>query len=439
MKPLIVVYAKAPIPGRVNTRLIPRVGPDGAAQLHEAFAADTLAMASSLSEVFDVELHSDVPTDAWSFAGRRHLQSPGDLGTRMHTTLSDALAAGRPFVLILGSDSPTLPPQFILEFLRFDADVVLGPTRDGGYYAIGCRTVDPQMFAGVTWSSAATRTGTKDALGRCGLSVAEGQEWFDIDEPQDLELLMGEGAKGHTFEALTQLGFPWLSIVIPTLNEASTIQRSLEAVARLGPKVEAIVVDGESEDGTARIAGECGVTVLRTPRGRGQQLRLGAEHARGEVLWFLHADSIPPPDAPDRIRKALEAAEVIGGNFDLVFDGGSPAARKLTWIYPHLRKLGLCYGDSGIFVRRKVYAAVGGFRCYPIFEDLDLIKRIRRHGRFVHLDSQIMTSSRRFEQRNFALVFAKWTAMQVLYWAGVHPAVLGRWYAPIRGKKSVDK
>jgi rSAM/selenodomain-associated transferase 2/rSAM/selenodomain-associated transferase 1 len=434
MKPVIIVYAKAPIAGRVNTRLIPKVGPDGAAQLHQAFTADTLAMASSLSEVFDVELHTDVPTDAWSWPGVRRLQSSGDLGTRMYTSLRNALEEGRPFAIIVGSDSPTLPADFLLEFLRLETDVVLGPTKDGGFYAIGCRRVHPDMFASVSWSSAATRAETLYAFRQCDLTVAEGRNWFDVDEPEDLELLIEKGPKGQTLEVLNQLRLPWLSVVIPTLNEASTIGRSLEAVSCLGPDVEAIVVDGESEDGTAWIAKEFGVTVLTTARGRGDQLRLGAEHARGEVLWFLHADTIPPLDARNSIRNALDEADVIGGNFDLLFDGGSRAARQLTWIYPHLRRLGLCYGDSGVFVRRRIYAAVGGFRSYPIFEDLDLIKRIRRHGRFVHVDSQIVTSSRRFEGRNFGLVFAKWTAMQMLYWAGVHPGVLGRWYSPIRGK-----
>jgi rSAM/selenodomain-associated transferase 2/rSAM/selenodomain-associated transferase 1 len=443
MKPVIIVYAKAPIPGRVNTRLIPKVGSLGAAQLHEAFAADTLSIASSLSGDFDVELHTDVPTEAWSWSGVRRLQCSGDLGRRMYTTLSDALAAGRPFALIIGSDSPTLPAHFLVELvelLHAKADVVLGPTRDGGYYAIGCRRVHAEMFAGVTWSSATTLAQTLDALRRCGLTAAVGPEWFDVDEPEDLELLEGNRVGACTHQALSRLGLyhgpgrvsPWLSIIVPTLNESSTIGHTLEAISGLGQDVEVIVVDGESEDGTTQIARERGVAVLSASPGRGHQLRLGAAHATGEVFWFLHADSIPPPDAKDRIREALRDARVIAGNFDLIFDGGSPAARNLTRIYPHLRKLGLCYGDSGVFVRREAYEAAGGVRPYPIFEDLDLIKRIRQRGRFVHLDAKIVTSSRRFEGRNFGLVFAKWTAMQILYWMGVHPRVLGRWYAPVR-------
>src|SRR5262249_43849833 len=152
----------------------------------------------------------------------------------------DALAAGRPFVLIVGSDSPTLPAEFMTELSRLDADVVLGPTRDGGFYAIGCRKIHPEMFAGVTWSSTFTLTQTIEAARWCGLSVSQGLEWFDIDEPDDLYLLFATEIGEHASRVLTKLALrpsakrmsPWLSIVIPTLNESSTIGRSLEAISQ---------------------------------------------------------------------------------------------------------------------------------------------------------------------------------------------------------------
>jgi GT2 family glycosyltransferase len=122
----------------------------------------------------------------------------------------------------------------------------------------------------------------------------------------------------------------------------------------------------------------------------------------------------------------------VGGNFGLTFDGPSRAARQLTAIYPALRWLNLCYGDSGIFVRRSTYDAVGGFRSLAIFEDLDLLRRLRTAGRFVHLKTCIVTSSRRFEKRNFAGMWLHWTALQLLYWAGVQPNTLANWYRPVR-------
>jgi hypothetical protein len=95
--------------------------------------------------------------------------------------------------------------------------------------------------------------------------------------------------------------------------------------------------------------------------------------------------------------------------------------------------LGLAYGDAGIFVRRSAYEAVGGFRPYPLFEDLDLIRRLKGGGvRFVHLDCVLTASSRRFENRNFALVWTNWICLQILYWIGVSPNVLARWYRDVR-------
>jgi hypothetical protein len=154
--------------------------------------------------------------------------------------------------------------------------------------------------------------------------------------------------------------------------------------------------------------------------------------ATGDVLWFVHADTIPPSEALEDIRTALADPEVVGGNFGLLFDGPSRAARQLTAIYPSLRRLGLCYGDSGMFVRREVYEKIGGFRQLPLFEDLDLLRRLRRAGRFVHLPQRIVTSSRRFENENFIVVWLQWTTLQVLYWCGISPHILARWYRHMR-------
>jgi rSAM/selenodomain-associated transferase 2 len=227
-----------------------------------------------------------------------------------------------------------------------------------------------------------------------------------------------------------------LSIIIPTLNEARSIAATLDAVARVRGRVEVIVVDGGSSDGTLERMRERGARVIASERGRGAQMHAGARMAKGEAIWFLHADTIPPVDAAERIIEALRDEGVVGGNFCVRFDGTRRAARFLTWLYPQLRRLGLCYGDSGIFVRRDAYQRVGGFKPFPIFEDLDLVRELKRVGRVVRLPAQVITSSRRFEGRSFALTFTRWSALQVLYWLGVHPRRLNRLYAPIRGKDS---
>ena len=224
-----------------------------------------------------------------------------------------------------------------------------------------------------------------------------------------------------------------LSIIIPALNEARAIGETLDAALRLKGSTEVIVVDGGSGDGTVEVARSRGVRVVTAARGRGAQMHAGALAARGEVFWFLHADTVAPADAGRCIARALEDPRAVGGNFRIRFGGASGAARFLTWLYPRLRLLGLAYGDSGFFVRRATYERAGGFKPFPIFEDLDLLRALRRQGRFVQAEGCVATSSRRFEGRSFALTFARWSLLQTLYWLGVSPHTLARLYANVRG------
>ena len=227
-------------------------------------------------------------------------------------------------------------------------------------------------------------------------------------------------------------GPPSLSVIIPTLDEARSIGQTLDAVMGARGVVEVIVVDGGSADATAEVVRGRGARLVTSARGRGAQMHAGAVAARGVALWFLHADTRPSAVCAGQIAEALRDPEVAAGNFSVRFDGNGRAARFLTWLYPRLRLLGLCYGDSGIFVRREAYQRVGGFRPFPIFEDLDLVRRLRKTGRVVYLPGVVTTSSRRFEGRSFALTFARWSFMQTLYWLGVSPRTLGRMYAPVR-------
>ncbi len=226
-----------------------------------------------------------------------------------------------------------------------------------------------------------------------------------------------------------------ISVIIPTLNEATALPATLSAVARMEGLAEVIVADGGSEDATRSLA-EPLARVVVAARGRGQQQAAGAAVATGEVLWFLHADCCPAPEASAAIRQALLDSRVAGGNFTLEFSGPSRAARTMTRVYPWLRCLGLCYGDSGIFVRRDLYEAVGGFRPMALFEDIDLVRRLRRKGRFRRLPCRLRASARRFEHGNFARVFAQWTGLQILYWLGVSPSWLARQYALVRERSS---
>lgn len=186
-RPLVILFAKAPRPGHVKTRLLPVLTPQQAADLHAALVHDMLTMLRGLRLPVDIELHTDVPTAEWSAAGvPGKLQSGGGLGEKMLAAIDGGLAAGHPAVLVLGSDSPGLPHAYVENLLSCESDLTLGPAEDGGYYGICARRTAAGMFDGVRWSTAHALSDTVTAALRCGLSVSFGETWFDLDEPAAL-------------------------------------------------------------------------------------------------------------------------------------------------------------------------------------------------------------------------------------------------------------
>ena len=221
-----------------------------------------------------------------------------------------------------------------------------------------------------------------------------------------------------------------ISVIIPTLNEAPTLPALLGALQNETTEHDTIVVDGGSRDGTVEIALAHRVTVLHAPPGRGSALCTGVQHAQGEVLLFLHADSGFPKGGLQRIEQALSGdLGVIGGNFRVVFDGASRFGKWLTSCYAHIRALGFYYGDSGIFVRRSVYDALGGFRPIALMEDWDFVRHLERYGRTCCIgEPPLITSSRRFEDRHPTAIVYRWVKLHLLFWLGVSPDRLAEIY-----------
>ena len=226
-----------------------------------------------------------------------------------------------------------------------------------------------------------------------------------------------------------------ISLVVPTLNEERSLPSLLNAIRRQTAEHEVIVVDSGSQDRTLDIARDHKVRTLVTRPGRGPALCFGAAASRGEVLLFLHADSTMQFGALDRIDEVLSAdARIIGGNFRLVFDGGTRFSRWLTRFCALIRSLGHYYGDSGIFVRRSVYDALGGFSPIPVMEDREFVRRLERFGRTTCIKHPpLITSSRRFEGRRPVEIVYGWVRLHALYWLGVSPdrlAEIYKAYAP---------
>lgn len=223
---------------------------------------------------------------------------------------------------------------------------------------------------------------------------------------------------------------PRISVVIPTLREASTIAGAVRSAFDAGA-AEVIVADGRSDDGTAAHAIDAGARVTIAPRGRGLQLNAGAALASGDVLCFVHADVRLPADAAAQIAAALEDADVVGGNFRVRF-GSSGHGRFLAAFYHVIRRLRLFYGDSVIWVRRDAFERAGGFPPYPLMEDLAFVHRLMALGRVAYLDGPVEASPRRWVEGGLARTWASWVVIQTLYFYRVPPSLLARLYRHIR-------
>ena len=219
------------------------------------------------------------------------------------------------------------------------------------------------------------------------------------------------------------------SVVIPTLNEASTIEEALRRVRRLAP-YELIIADGGSSDGTLDLARPA-ATVVSARRGRGSQMNAGAAQATGDTLIFLHADVRLPSNALAVIEAALRDPAVAGGYFRVRF-GREPHETFVAALCHVLRRAGIVFGDAVIVVRREAFTRVGGFRDYPIMEDVNIVSRLRRVGRMVELPESVVASTRRWQHGRRWHSYASWAAVLSLYGLRVSPQWLGRFYRDVR-------
>lgn len=217
-----------------------------------------------------------------------------------------------------------------------------------------------------------------------------------------------------------------LSIIIPALNEAPAISKCLQSVFSQGLACEVIVVDGGSRDGTPDLVLPP-ANVISAPRGRASQMNAGARLATGEVLLFLHADTVLPSGGLKSLMQAMDKSTAPGGAFRLAFEPTSPLLDFFAWCTRFRFRL-FHYGDAAIFVRREVLEKLGGYADLDIMEDLDLWLRLRRVGRPLILPLAVTTSARRFEKRGVIRQQALTVGLVALWLLGADHRKLADWY-----------
>ena len=220
-----------------------------------------------------------------------------------------------------------------------------------------------------------------------------------------------------------------LSIIIPVLNEAETLVARLDALQALRTGgVEVIVVDGGSTDDSAGRAAPFADRVINAPRGRGRQMNAGVEQATGDVLLFLHADTVLPDSAIPRIEAAVIGG-ALWGRFDVRIEGASAMLPIVAALMNGRSRLtGIATGDQAIFATREAFARVGGFSDIPLMEDIAFSSAMRRIARPACISEKVTTSGRRWEKHGvWRTILTMWW-LRLRFWLGTNPQTLAREY-----------
>ena len=427
----LILFTRFPQVGRVKTRLIPALGPEGATALHRRLVLCALRTAQAAAQLCGAQL--EIRFDRGSAESMHHwlgddlfcrAQAEGDLGERMQQAFKESFQEGAESTIVIGSDCPALSPALLRDGFENLAHqpVVLGPATDGGYYLIGLTRHIPQLFRGITWGSDRVLNETVRILSDLKLTPALLTALDDIDRPEDL-------AAWNRCIGPVDADLHPVSVIIPALNEAQNIVATIDSV-RQGNPLEILVVDGRSTDQTAELAQKVGATILCSNPGRARQMNAGAAAAAGSVLLFLHADTTLRPGWTDEVASVLQRPRVAAGAFAFAlnedFAGKRILEAAVNW---RARRFQMPYGDQALFMRRALFEELGGFANLPILEDYELVHRLRRlRGRIITSSLPAVTSGRRWRKSGLLRVTLKNQLLLAGFWAGVSPHTLARLY-----------
>lgn len=427
-RPRLILFTRFPVPGKVKTRLIPALGPEGAAALHRRLVLRTLRTAKAACQAHGVDLEIRFAGDDsgamehWlGFQWRFRAQCAGDLGQRMAGAFADSFAEGSPATVIIGSDCPNLTAQGLAEaFSALRAQpAVLGPATDGGYYLIGLTRPMPELFQGIAWGTDVVLEQSLNRFSQQGIAPVLLKPLGDVDRPEDVIAWQQRAGAGEA-------RLDRISVILPALKEAAHLATTLEHV-RLGMPAEVIVVDGGSTDGTPEIARQAGASVVISPPGRARQMNAGAAEATGEVFLFLHADTHLPSGWTDTIRHTLAPKDIAAGAFAFRIREEFSGRRLVEWgTNLRSRRLQCPYGDQGLFLRRSVFEELGGFADLPLMEDYEFNIRLRHRGRVVTAEAPISTSGRRWIRLGALRTTVTNALIVAGYHAGIQHGVLAR-------------
>lgn len=420
---VFVIFTRLPRAGESKTRLIPAVGPEGAARLQERMTRHIVGRvwshAAATGGRLVVAATGCTPREMRSWLGRVEVvpQGDGDLGDRLSRVIEDEFHRGAGKVIVVGADCPQLHEGRLAEAedALEQSDLVFGPAQDGGYYLVGLNRPLRSLFENIAWGTGNVLAQSLAAASLLGIVPVKIETLSDVDEPEDL---------GAGLSALEEARS--VSVIIPALNESENLKRLLPLLLQESPG-EIIVVDGGSDDDTVSVAESLGARVIRAERGRGLQMNAGAREASGEFLLFLHADTTPPEGWPLLVAETLIRPGVPLGAFSFALSESVRGKRIMeSLVALRCRVFGTPYGDQGLFVRKRLFHALGGFTEWPILEDLEFVERLGKLGKVVVTEEKVLTSARRWQTRGVWRTFLSHQAILVGYGLGLKRELVTR-------------
>ena len=379
----LLIFLRYPEPGMVKRRLSETVGPQRAAEAYEKLIRRTLGVACDFKRrapEVRIALYY-TPADSaeslrnkfrgpWEFCP----QQGAHLGARMENALRAAFANGAAKAVLIGTDLADIEATDIEWSFRNTGErvVVLGPASDGGFYLIGTDRPIDAPFRFTTWGTGEVFSRTARELEAIGFGIRLAAERNDVDRKPDLDRMDRDLLFARP-----------ISVIIPTLTEARKLSALLTYLQNsIWPGDEIIVVQGCSPEKPSVHRISPSLTFACARKGRGIQQNTGAMLARGKILFFLHDDTIPPPEFPYLIRRACLENRSTLGCFKLRF---LPSNRALgliaAWANLRTALFKLPYGDQGLFCEKEVFEKVGGFGRSYLMEDVDLVRKLRKMGR----------------------------------------------------------
>lgn len=442
-----VVFTREPVPGTTKTRLIPYYSAEKCAELHKCFLKDLSREVKRVDADIIVAYTGGEPVFLRKTFGSRAAyiaQRGNDLGQKMENAFADAFALGYENVILTGTDIPELKADSVNSaFEMLDScDIVLGPTSDGGYYLIGMSSLHHEAFDVKLYGVSTVFEETTGSIRSSGFSVSIADEYSDIDDKEDIAGLMervrgdrsvtGPDTRRFLMENIA------VSIIVPVYNEELTINTMMDQLRPYKNKAEIIFVDGGSSDATLTLIGD-EFRVISCERGRGRQLNEGAAASCGDVLFFLHCDSVLPKGFLGEIKRCMMRKPF--GCFGVRFDSYNFFMLTNRIISNYRAALGgVAFGDQGMFIERKLFFDEGMFPEIPVMEDYEFSIRMKKRGyRPAMARRRILTSSRRYGKGTVSIVKTEMLMfyLRMLYRMGEDPSRLKQRYKDIRGRQSV--